>query len=62
MDDDLHHVRFGTVEVGSADIVAHGTSLHISAFSGVMNKHEVGMLILFLKDKQEKMKAVGESQ
>jgi hypothetical protein len=50
-------VKFGTVAVARADIVADSTLLQLHLLDGVMNKHEVGMLIKLLQEKQEKMKA-----
>jgi len=50
-------MKVGTVEVKTADIVANATLLQLHLVDGVMNKHEVGMLIKMLQDKQEKMKA-----
>ena len=50
-------MKFGTVEVATAEIVANATLLQLHLQDGVMNKHEVGMLIRMLQEKQEKMKA-----
>jgi hypothetical protein len=50
-------MKIGTVEVVRAEIVADSTQLELHLLDGTMNKHEVGMLILLLQEKQEKMKA-----
>ena len=50
-------VKFGSVEVACAEIVADGTLLQLHLLEGTMNKHEVGMLIKLLQENQEKMKA-----
>jgi hypothetical protein len=55
--DSKPRMKFGTVEVATAEIVANSTLFRLHLLSGTMNKHEVGMLIKLLQEKQEKMNA-----
>jgi hypothetical protein len=49
--------RFGSVEVLEAALSDDAKCLRLQMHSGALNKHEVGMLILFLKALQERMKS-----
>ena len=46
-------VKFGTVEVVAAELVADSTLLQLQLLDGVMNKHEVGMLIKLLQFRRD---------
>ena len=46
-------ITFGTVEVAKADVVADGVYLQLFLRDGVVNRHELGNLIVFLKAKRE---------
>ena len=51
-------LKFGTVQVAKADVIADQSQLQLSLLDGVLNKHELGMLIKFLQAKQDALDAV----
>jgi hypothetical protein len=46
-------LKFGTVQVAKADVAGDRKQLQLNLLDGVLNKHELGMLIEFLRAKQE---------
>ena len=52
MNDDLP-LKFGTLAVAMADVIADSRLLQIKVGEGVLNKHELGMLIQFLQAKRD---------
>ena len=46
-------LKFGTLEVAVADVTADSRLLQLKVGDGVLNKHELGMLILFLQAKRD---------
>lgn len=50
-------LKFGSVQIAKADVEGDGTQLHLNLLEGVVNKHELGMLIKFLQAKQETLGA-----
>lgn len=48
-------LTFGTVEVAAAYVSADARALRLELLDGALNKHELGMLIHFLKAKQEQL-------
>ena len=53
-------MQFGTVQVAKADVADDRKQLHLSTLDGVLNKHELGMLIEFLRVKQAALDALGD--
>ena len=51
-------LQFGTVLVAKADVADDRKRLRLNLLAGVLNKHELGMLIQFLRAKQEALDAV----
>ena len=52
-------LKFGTVAVATADIIADSKLLQLSLLDGVLNKDELGMLIRFLQAKQDQLDTSG---
>lgn len=46
-------LKFGTLEIAMADVIADAKLLHVKFGDGVLNKHELGMLIQFLQAKRD---------
>ena len=46
-------LKFGTLEVAMADVIADSRLLQLKVGEGVLNKHELGMLIQFLQAKRD---------
>ena len=46
-------LKFGTLEVAVADVVEDSRLLQLKVGDGVLNKHELGMLIQFLQAKRD---------
>jgi len=44
-------LKFGTVQVAKADVADDRKQLRLNLLDGVLNKHELGMLIEFLRAK-----------
>jgi hypothetical protein len=51
-------LKFGTVQVAKADVADDQKQLQLNLLDGVLNKHELGMLIEFLQAKQEALATV----
>ena len=51
-------LKFGTVQVAKADVAADQKQLQLNLLDGVLNKHELGMLIQFLQAKPEALDTV----
>jgi len=51
-------LKFGTVQVAKADVADDRKQLRLNLLDGVLNKHELGMLIEFLRAKQETLDPV----
>ena len=54
-------LKFGTVQVVKADVADDRKQLRLNLFDGVLNKHELGMLIKFLQEKQEILDTVDKA-
>jgi hypothetical protein len=54
-------MKFGTVQVAKADVTDDRKQLHLNLLDGVLNKHELGMLIEFLQAKQEALDTVDKN-
>ena len=50
--------HFGTVHVTTADVLADHKRLLLHLTVGVVNKHELGLLIRFLQETQAKLEDV----
>ena len=46
-------LKFGTLEVAVADVIADPRLLQLKVSDGTLNKHELGMLIQFLQAKRD---------
>jgi len=46
-------LKFGTVQVVKADVADDRKQLRLNVLDGVLNRHELGMLIKFLREWQE---------
>ena len=54
-------LKFGTVQVVKADVADDRKQLRLNLLDGVLNKHELGMLIKFLREKQEILDTVDKA-
>ena len=54
-------LKFGTVQVVKADVADDRKQLRLNLLDGVLNKHELGMLIKFLLGKQEILDTVDKA-
>jgi hypothetical protein len=54
-------MKFGTVQVAKADVADDQKQLQLNLLQGVLNKHELGMLIEFLQTKQEALDTVDKA-
>ena len=54
-------LKFGTVQVVKADVADDRKQLRLNLLDGVLNKHELGMLIKFLQEKQEILDTVDKA-
>lgn len=46
-------LKFGTLEVAVAEVAADAKKLELKVRGGMLNKHELGMLIQFLQAKRD---------
>ncbi len=54
-------LKFGTVQVVKADIADDRKQLRLNLLDGVLNTPELGMLIKFLREKQEILDTVDKA-
>ena len=54
-------LKFGTVQVVKADVADDRKQLRLNLLDGVLNKPELGMLIKFLREKQEILDTVDKA-
>ena len=54
-------LKFGTVQVVKADVAVDRKQLRLNLLDGELNKHELGMLIKFLQEKQEILDTVDKA-
>ena len=54
-------LKFGTVQVVKADVADDRKQLRLNLLDGVLNKHELGMLMKFLREKQEILDTVDKA-